>query len=69
MMGTEIWVLTVMVLTVFEKYFKFIYFSGSLKNWSKYALWCTDKKTWLIAPRATLNTYGLDAGMYLLLRI
>ena len=37
--------------------------SGSLKNWSKYALWCTDKKTWLIAPRATLNTYGLDAGM------
>ena len=34
------------------------------KNWSRYSLWCTDKKTWLIAPRATLNTYGLDAGKY-----
>lgn len=35
---------------------------GPSKNWSRYSLWCTDKKTWLIAPRATLNTYGLDAG-------
>ncbi|KAL5269303.1 hypothetical protein ACHWQZ_G002948 [Mnemiopsis leidyi] len=48
--------------TVSEVTLKLVELLGSLKNWSKYALWCTDKKTWLIAPRATLNTYGLDAG-------